>query len=91
MATQRRGNGDGSIFQQGNRWVACVTVQSGGGRQVRRKRIARTRTEARTLLRQLQKETAAGVLGSGQATLATLPRGLARSRSPSPERHAGHA
>ena len=38
---------------------------------MRRKRVARTRTEARSLLRQLQTETAAGVLGSGQATLAT--------------------
>jgi integrase len=66
----RRGSGDGSIYRQGDRWVACVTIASSAGHQVRRKRMARTYAEARTKLRELQTETAAGVVGAGRLTVA---------------------
>lgn len=59
--SKRRGWGEGSIYQQGNRWVASVTVSSAGGVQVRRKRTARTQPEARTKLRELQNEVASGI------------------------------
>lgn len=68
--SKRRGSGEGTIFQSGNRWVACVTVASGEGRQVRRKRMARTHAEARTKLRELQTEAAAGIVGAGRLSLA---------------------
>lgn len=68
--SKRRGSGEGSIFQDGNRWVASVTVASGEGRQVRRKRMARTYAEARTKLRELQAEAEAGVVGAGRLTVA---------------------
>jgi hypothetical protein len=68
--SQRRGSGDGSIYRQGDRWVACVTMTSSGGRQVRRKRMARTYAEARTKLRELKAEVAAGVVGAGRLTVA---------------------
>ena len=68
--SKRRGSGEGSIFQDGNRWVASVTLGSGGGRQVRRKRTARTYAEARTKLRELQTEAKAGVVGAGRLSVA---------------------
>jgi len=40
--SRRRGNGDGSIYRDGDRWVASITVASTTGRQVRRRRSART-------------------------------------------------
>lgn len=70
--TRRRGAGEGSIYRSANRWVACVTVESTGGRQVRRKRSARTQAEARDLLRQLLADTRAGVAGAKGATVASF-------------------
>lgn len=67
----RRGNGDGSIFKSGDRWVASITLSSANGRQVRRKRSAWTRAEARTKLGELQAEARSGVVGAGRMTLAT--------------------
>jgi integrase len=85
--SRRRGSGDGSIFKDGNRWVACVTVMTTQGRQVRRKRIARTYSEARAKLRELQDELQAGV-NPGRLTVATyldrwLKRQEASDKSPS--------
>jgi len=59
--SKRRGNGDGSIYRDGERWVASITVTSSSGRQVRRKRSARTQQQARSKLRELQEELRAGV------------------------------
>jgi integrase len=67
--SKRRGSGEGSIFQDGNRWVACVTIATGEARQVRRKRTARTYAEARSKLRELQAEAKAGVVGVGRLTV----------------------
>ncbi len=67
--SRRRGNGDGSIYRDGDRWVASITVASTTGRQVRRRRSARTYTEARRLLRELTEQATAGVVGSGRTTL----------------------
>lgn len=72
MTAKRRGSGEGSIFRVGNRWVACITVDVVGGRQVRRKRSARTQAEARELLRELQHDTRAGVVGAKGATVASF-------------------
>ena len=62
--SKRRGSGDGSIFKDGDRWVASITVSSSGGRQVRRKRMARTYAEARTRLRELKAEVDAAVVSA---------------------------
>ena len=67
---KRRGSGEGSIYREGTRWVAKVTVEVPGGRQVRRKRSARTQQEARDALRDLRREAAAGVAGAKGATVA---------------------
>lgn len=73
MASRKhRGSGEGSIYRSGNRWVACVTIDSAGGRQVRRKRSARTQAEARELLRGLHAEVQAGVVGAKGASVATF-------------------
>lgn len=69
---KRRGSGEGSIYRNGDRWVASITVDSGGGRQVRRRRSARTQKEARELLRQLHDEARAGVIGGGGSTVASF-------------------
>lgn len=76
----RRGSGEGSIFRDGRRWIAVVTVASSDGRQLRRKRSARTYGEARTKLRELQRELAAGVIPN-RTTVATFFEGwLKRQR-----------
>ena len=65
---KRRGSGDGSIYQlKSGRWVAVITVASGGGKQMRRKRSARTYAEARTRLKELQEERDAGLIGTRQS------------------------
>ncbi len=66
---KRRGAGDGSIFRDGERWVACIDVTGADGRRHRRKRSARTYAEARTKLREMQAEIAAGVAVTGRLTL----------------------
>jgi integrase len=67
--SKRRGAGEGSIYRQGNRWVASVTIDSTAGRQVRVKRVARTQVDARAKLKELQSRAAAGVAGSGRVTV----------------------
>ncbi len=67
---KRRGSGEGSIAREGERWVARITVSSVNGKQVRRKRMARTQAEARIKLRELQAEAKAGVVGAGRTTVA---------------------
>ncbi len=69
---KRRGSGEGSIYRNGNRWVACVTVESVGGKQLRRRRTARTQREAREALRDLHAEARAGVAGAKGQTVATF-------------------
>jgi len=69
---RRRGSGEGSIYRNGDRWVACVTVESAGGKQVRRRRSARTQREAREALRDLHAEARAGVAGAKGQTVATF-------------------
>ncbi|MGH9073866.1 MAG: tyrosine-type recombinase/integrase, partial [Acidimicrobiales bacterium] len=66
---KRRGSGEGSIFRDGNRWVACIDLPAPGGR-VRRKRSARTYAEARAKLRELHEEARAGVAGAGRLSVA---------------------
>ncbi len=66
---KRRGSGEGSIFRNGTRWTASVTVEVAGGRQVRRRRSARTQEEARELLRQLRAEARSGVGGRGRVSV----------------------
>ena len=59
----RRGHGEGTIFQKSNgRWVAQVSAGFGpDGKRKRRKRTARTKTEARELLREMQREVENGL------------------------------
>ncbi len=66
---RRRGPGDGSIYNDGNRWVAAITIPNGIGRPIRRRRYARTYAEARSKLRELRDGMAAGVSVSGKLTV----------------------
>lgn len=77
----RRGSGEGSIFREGERWVAVVTVTSATGRQERRKRRARTYGEARTKLRELQRDLAAGVSPERVTVANFFTRWLDRQRA----------
>lgn len=67
-----RSHGEGSIYRDGARWVAAVSVEGPDGRARRRKRTARTQAEAREALRQLHEEARAGVAGSGRLTVGEL-------------------
>jgi len=66
----RRSNGEGSVYRSkdGRGWVAAVELPAGAdGRRVRRRRRASTKAEARSLLREMQKEMAShGHLGNAQ-------------------------
>ncbi|MGH9063501.1 MAG: site-specific integrase [Acidimicrobiales bacterium] len=85
--TKRRGSGDGSIFKDGDRWVACVDLAGAGRRRVRRKRTARTYAEARSKLRELQEELRAGIdpgrLNLGSYLQRWLERQDSSDKSPS--------
>ena len=59
--SKRRGHGDGSIYKSGSRWIAAITVTSANGRQVRRRRSARTYAEARSILAALDREHREGL------------------------------
>lgn len=67
-----RGNGDGSIYRRGDKWEASITVWGPDGKRHRRKRLARTKTEAKELLKTLQREAAAGLMGSGRTSVAAF-------------------
>jgi integrase len=87
QGTRRRGPNDGSIYKDGKRWVAAVTIPSGIGLPLRRRRYSRTYAEARTKLKELQDELAAGVSASGRLTVGAymgqwLEVQRASSRSP---------
>lgn len=68
---RRRGNGEGSIYQrQDGKYVAEVTIWDGSGKRRRVKRSARTKTEARQRLAELQELQKGGVdLLSGETPL----------------------
>lgn len=71
--SKRRGNGDGAIFKDGDRWVACVEVPTTDGRRKRRKRMVRTYAEARIALADLKREAAdaeVGITGAGRLSVA---------------------
>lgn len=57
-ATGRRGHHEGSIYREGDRWVAAIDLgpDPATGRRRRRKRAADTRSEARAKLKVLQAE-----------------------------------
>jgi hypothetical protein len=70
---KHRGSGDGSIYKApSGRWVAVITISSGGGKQTRRKRTARTFNEARTRLRELQHDRDAGLIVTRQSLAAYM-------------------
>lgn len=60
---RKRGHGEGTIFQKPNgRWVAQVSAGfSPNGKRKRLKRTARTKTEAKALLRAMQREIEDGL------------------------------
>lgn len=58
---KQRANGEGSIYQVGNRWVAAITV----GPKRRIERRAATEREARAILRQLIAQRDAGAIQTG--------------------------
>lgn len=67
-----RGHGEGSIYRDGGRWVAAISIEGPDGRTRRRKRTARTQADAREALRALHEEARAGIAGSGRLTVAEL-------------------
>ncbi len=58
----RRSPNEGSIYRTEHGWTAEVSLRGSDGRRVRRKRRARTRTEANRLLREMKTDLAAGGL-----------------------------
>jgi integrase len=68
----RRSPGDGAIERAGNGWRAVVELPAGpDGRRRRKKRRARTKTEATHLLREMQREFhTSGRFDDGQRTVA---------------------
>ncbi len=83
-----RGHGEGTIYRDGGRWIAAISVESPDGRTRRRKRTARTQAHAREALRALHEEARAGIAGSGRLTVAELVDDwlahVLPARSPSP-------
>ena len=74
MAT-RRDHGDGSIYQDARgRWIAQISLGRGpDGRRIRRKRVARTKNDAKAFLQQLQRDHDDGLALSGASvTVADL-------------------
>ena len=69
MSTRRRSNGDGSIYWRASdgRWLAVMTVgRRPDGTPIKRTRVAKTRSEARRRLRELQDEFDEGPLLSDE-------------------------
>lgn len=64
----RRVTGDGSVFydKSRDRWVGALVTGHVGGKPVRRKVSAKTRTDAARKLRELREKMTAGQLPSGQ-------------------------
>lgn len=57
----RRGHGAGSVYRDGNRWIAAASLGRGEDGKLRRKRRhARTKTEAERLLREMLAELQQG-------------------------------
>lgn len=60
---RKRGNGTGSVYPEGDRWIACVTIGSG-----RKRRIAHSKSAAQALLRQMIRERDGTGLAAGSRT-----------------------
>ena len=68
----KRGNGLGSTYQDGERWVAVVSYADLEGRRRRKKRMARSEREAKVLLRQLLGDVEGGVVLDRDSTVADV-------------------
>jgi integrase len=67
---KKRGDGEGSVFQRGNGWVAQVTIRDRDGRRHRITRSATSQNEARKLLTKLKgKQDAHTLVIGGRAVL----------------------
>lgn len=61
--TRRRGNGEDSVYKDGDRWRGAVSLgYDSNGRQVRKKVSGRTRAEAVEKLRKLRQQVDTGSL-----------------------------
>lgn len=68
--SKRRGHNEGSVYQRADgRWTAEITVRDASGKRKRVKRSARTKTEAREMVKELQDLQSAGV----DLTIGNLP------------------
>ena len=68
--TERRTRGDGSLYWHEKRqpWIATITVgYDGRGKRIVRSASGRTRTEAKTKLRELKKDEADGITAANSA------------------------
>lgn len=91
----KRGHNEGTVYQRKDgRWVACLRVHEPSGKVRKIYRYRRTRTEARTALRELLRKQEDGHdLTQGNPTLAAfLERWLTDSAQPSvrPKTHQGY-
>lgn len=57
----KRANGQGSVYRDGDRWIAAVTVKDLAGRTKPLRRSAHTKREADRLLRTLQRDRESGL------------------------------
>lgn len=67
VGLSRRAHGEGTVYREGDRWVARIDLPSGpDGKRRQAKRRARTKTEAHRVLRTLQSEstTLANLVGT---------------------------
>ena len=67
----RRGHGEDSIYydQANHYWVAAVSLGYKGGKRVRRKVTGRTKTEVRTKLRDLRRDSTTASRSSATYTV----------------------
>jgi hypothetical protein len=70
MSAKRRSDGEGSIFQVGDTWLAQVTIRDRNGKRHRITRSAATQNAARKLLTTLKgKQDSHSLVIGGRATL----------------------
>lgn len=65
----RRAHGEGTIFRDGTRWIAAISIRGADGKRKRVKRVARTQREAKARLEELRAEAARGASSFNHETV----------------------
>ena len=76
--TRRRASGEDSVYRDGDRWRAAVSLgYDANGQRVRKKVSGRTRAEAAEKLRKLRQQVDSGVIPDDRLTVQGIPRPVA--------------